>query len=82
MNLDFDVIKLDKTLCNMDGKNNDLILDAIISIAKKTGHSVVCEGIETKEMVDKMAKLGADLIQGYYYDKPLEKEEFRSKYIE
>ena len=81
-NLDFDVIKLDKSLCNMEGKNNDLILDAIISIAKKTGHSVVCEGIETKEMVDKMAKLGADLIQGYYYDKPLEKEEFRNKYIE
>ena len=42
----------------------------------------MCEGIETKEMVDKMAKLGADLIQGYYYDKPLEKEEFRNKYIE
>ena len=81
-NLDFDVIKLDKSLCNMEGKNKDLILDAIISIAKKTGHSVVCEGIETKEMVDKMAKLGADLIQGYYYDKPLEKEEFRNKYIE
>ena len=81
-NLDFDVIKLDKSLCNMEGLNKDLILDAIISIAKKTGHSVVCEGIETKEMVEKMAMLGADLIQGYYYDKPLEKEEFRNKYIE
>ncbi len=81
-NLDFDVIKLDKSLCNMEGKNKDLILDAIISIAKKTGHKVVCEGIETKEMVQKMANLGADLIQGYYYDKPLEKEEFRNKYIE
>ena len=80
-NLDFDVIKLDKSLCNMEGLNKDLILDAIISIAKKTGHSVVCEGIETKEMVEKMAMLGADLIQGYYYDKPLEKEEFRNKYI-
>ena len=81
-NLDFDAIKLDKSLCNMDGKNKDLILSAIISIAKKTGHSVVCEGIETIEMVQKMTVLGADLIQGYYYDKPLEKEEFRKKYID
>lgn len=80
-NLDFEIIKLDKSLCNMATKRKEIILSAIISIAKKTGHIIVCEGVEDKEMYEKLSKLGADLIQGYYFDKPLEKEEFRKKYI-
>ena len=65
----------------MATKRKEIILSAIISIAKKTGHIIVCEGVEDKEMYEKLSKLGADLIQGYYFDKPLEKEEFRKKYI-
>ena len=81
-NLEFEVLKLDKSLCSMTNKRKEIILDAIISIAKKTGHTIVCEGVEDKEMVDKLTSLGADLIQGYYFDKPLEKNEFKKKYID
>ncbi len=80
-NLDFEVLKLDKSLCNMIDKRGELILNAVISTAKKTGHTIVCEGVETKEICEKLKDMGADLIQGYYYDKPLEKNEFRTKYI-
>jgi len=80
-NLDFEVLKLDKSLCNMTNKRKEIILDAIISIAKKSGHIIVCEGVEDKEMYENLAKKGADLIQGYYFDKPLEREEFLKKYF-
>ncbi|MBR6071850.1 MAG: EAL domain-containing protein [Acholeplasmatales bacterium] len=62
-NLDFEVLKLDKSLCNMNNNRKEIILDAIISIAKKAGHKIVCEGVEDKEMYEKLAKLGADYIQ-------------------
>ena len=79
--LDFQIIKLDKSLCNMTSDNKEIILDAIFDIAKKTNHVVVCEGVEDKETCDKLSQKGADLIQGYYFDKPLEKNEFVKKYI-
>ncbi len=80
-NLDFQIIKLDKSLCNISSKNQEIILDAIFDITKKTKHIVVCEGVEDKETYEKLAKKGADLIQGYYFDKPLEKNEFINKYM-
>lgn len=79
--LDFQIIKLDKSLCNMTNENKEIILDAILDITKKTKHIVVCEGVEDKETYEKLAKKGADLIQGYYFDKPLERNEFLKKYI-
>ena len=81
-NLDFQVLKLDKSLCSMTNKRKEIIIDSIIAIARKTGHKVVCEGVETKEMFDKLSSLGADLIQGYYFDKPLDKADFKKKYID
>lgn len=80
-NLDFQVLKLDKSLCNMTNISKEIILDSILDIAKKTGHIVVCEGVEDKETYDKLANKGADLIQGFYFDKPLEKTEFINKYF-
>ena len=82
VNLDFQVLKLDKSLCSMTSDRKKLIIDSIITIARKTGHKVVCEGVETKEMYEALASLGADLIQGYYFDKPLDKDEFKKKYID
>ncbi len=79
--LDFEVLKLDKTLCSSLDKKTEIIVDAIISTAKKTGHRIVCEGVETEEIYKKFRKLGADYIQGYYFDKPLIDTEFEEKYL-
>ena len=45
-------------------------------ISKHLGVKTVVEGVETKEEIDFVRKLGCDLIQGYYYSKAMEKEEF------
>ena len=37
---------------------------------------VVCEGVERKEQVEFLREIECDIIQGYYYSRPLPKEEF------
>ena len=37
---------------------------------------IVCEGVETKGMVDFLVKEGCDGLQGYYYYKPLNEQDF------
>jgi EAL domain-containing protein (putative c-di-GMP-specific phosphodiesterase class I) len=36
---------------------------------------IVAEGVETKEQADKLASLCCDMVQGYYYSKPIPGEE-------
>ena len=39
---------------------------------------IVAEGIESKEQVDFLSELGCDLIQGYYFAKPMPVGEYES----
>ena len=45
------------------------------------GMTVVTEGVETKEQVKFLTKLGVDILQGYYYSKPLHIDDFEKKYL-
>ncbi len=46
------------------------------SVEKRTNKFIVCEGVETKEMVDFLVAEGCDELQGYYYYKPMEMAKF------
>jgi EAL domain-containing protein (putative c-di-GMP-specific phosphodiesterase class I) len=61
----------------IDVKRDDKLLGTIIDLAKSMGMSVVQEGVETKEMFDKVTAMGCDVIQGYYYAKAISLEEFK-----
>ena len=41
----------------------------------------VMEGVENKEEVEYLKEIGCDVLQGYYFDKPLPVQEFEKKYI-
>ena len=43
---------------------------------------IVAEGIESRDQVDFLAAQECDLIQGYYFAKPMPIEEFEEKYKE
>lgn len=45
----------------------------------KLGHKVVAEGVETQEEIDLLKQWGVDLVQGYYYTKPLDSEQIIHK---
>lgn len=76
--LPLDVLKLDKEFLkdfetDSDGK---IIIPSIIDMAKKLRLSVVCEGVETKQQVEFLRQVDCDLVQGYYYSRPVPMELF------
>ena len=79
--LPLDIIKLDAEFFRSvdDIKRSNLIVGETISLAKKLGMEIVAEGIETREQVDFLAKQDCDLIQGFYFSKPLPVAEFEQK---
>ena len=74
----FDVIKLDKRFMEsmMVSNKGKLILEQVVSMANKLGLGLLAEGVETKEQVELLQQIGCDLVQGYYYAKPMPSEEF------
>ena len=73
-------IKLDMELVRDYFKEHDKFLPTLVETFKLMGFTVTAEGVETLEMVDTMAKIGCDYLQGYYFSKPLPSEEFAEKY--
>lgn len=79
--LPIDVVKLDAEFFrgnDEEGKGKVIVSDAI-GLAKKLNMRIVAEGIETREQVDFLAENECDLIQGYYFAKPMPVEEFEMK---
>lgn len=78
-----DIIKIDKTFIdNADLNSNENLINYIEFIAKKLGVKTIVEGVETEKQVEFICKLKCDMIQGYYYSKPILKEEFEEKFLD
>ncbi len=79
-NLPFHIIKIDKSIvwAYFDKKND--ILEDLIRMFKKRGYFIVAEGVETEEMVGKLTELNCDYLQGFYFSKAIQEEEFE-KYV-
>ena len=79
--LPLDIIKLDAEFFRSvdDIERSNLIVGQTISLAKKLGMEIVAEGIETRDQVDFLAKQDCDLIQGFYFSKPLPVTEFEER---
>ena len=52
------------------------VMIGTMELIKRMGLPIVMEGVETKEELDAMIELGANYIQGFYFSKPLPKDEF------
>lgn len=56
-------------------KNNQAIVSAIIVMAKKLGLTTICEGVEKEEELETIKNLGADIVQGFIFARPVDKHE-------
>ena len=76
-NIPIDVIKIDKLFFDnfAEEERTRLLISDILSIAHHLNLTAVAEGVETKEEVDFLIKGKCDLIQGYYFYKPLTEEQ-------
>ena len=73
-----DVLKMDmKFVRNIEINETDRkLVSLILDIARCLEVPVVAEGVETVGQLDILRKAGCDLVQGYYFSRPLPAEEF------
>ena len=81
-----DTLKLDKSFVDKVGGESDkeqdiAVVRHIVSLAKELKFICLAEGAEKKTQVDKLRELGCDVIQGYYYSKPIPISEYETCYL-
>ena len=83
--MDVDVLKIDmgflRTTKPERFEKSMSIINTIISLTRTLGLSVVTEGVETKEQVDKLTQMGCGVYQGYYFSKPIPVSQFEETYM-
>ncbi len=81
--LPLDVVKLDGELFRMtdEVERGLIVIRNTITMAKDLDMMVVAECIETREQVEFLCTVGCDIIQGYYYAKPMPVEQFEEQYF-
>lgn len=77
-----DVIKLDRVFAtkSLTTKKGQAVTRSIINLLKDVNYEVVFEGIETEEQLRMAVDYNCDIIQGYYYSKPVPSSEFVDRY--
>ncbi len=71
-NLNISIVKIDKSITqNAVTDTGFIILKNIIRTSQDIGFKTLCEGVETKEQEEAAIKAGCDLLQGFYYYRPM-----------
>ena len=83
--MDVDVLKIDmgflRTTRPERLERSMSIINTIISLTKTLGLSVITEGVETKEQIDELTRMGCGIYQGYYFSKPIPVGQFEDTYL-
>lgn len=75
-----DVVKIDREFFNgtvHSDKGREVIM-TVVDLAKRLKMHVISEGVETLDQVEFLDKINCDLIQGYYFAKPMPMSEFEA----
>jgi len=78
-----DTLKIDISLIRGIDKTQEdyAIAKAIINMSNDLGLSVVAEGVESESQLSVLRNLKCDVVQGYYYEKPMKVDELEKKYF-
>lgn len=69
----FDIIKIDRSFVSRISAEPEStrLVDCVIDMARKLSLSIVAEGVETQQQVDYLYRQGIQLLQGYYFYRPM-----------
>jgi len=69
----FAIIKLDRslTLHALEDRRADLMVQTLLSLFHYMEKRVVVEGVETEQLAAYLKNCGADMLQGFYYARPM-----------
>ena len=78
---EFDVMKIDMAFLKGFETNPKakVLLKTVVELAGRLGMRTLTEGVETKEAVEFLKEAGCERFQGYYFSKPISKEDLRKK---
>ncbi len=82
--LPVDALKIDMQFLRnvFRNKKNEKLLDVVIDIADSMEVTTIAEGVETKDQLDMLKRMGCDIVQGYYFSKPIPAEEYEHFLVE
>ena len=71
-------LKIDRSLLsdNCESEKERIVLESIFQFAQRLGIRTVAEGVETKQQLAFLRTCGCDLVQGFFFAKPLPEDEF------
>ena len=77
--LDMDEIKIDKSFLDKGDRpeRDRILLESIIDMIRKLGIKITQEGVETKEEFTMLEEMDCDVVQGYYFAKPMKYVDYR-----
>ena len=74
-----DILKADMKF--MDGiessEKGKIVINTIVEMTKKLDMPIVVEGVETEEQYEYLKSIGCEMIQGYYFSRPVPADDFR-----
>ena len=75
-----DIMKLDKSFIDGYGEEKgSSIIQCVLNLARQLQLPVVAEGVETEDQYQYLKDSGCDVIQGYYFSKPMPQDEYLKK---
>ncbi|MBE6852602.1 MAG: EAL domain-containing protein [Ruminococcus sp.] len=77
--INVDVVKIDKSFLKQsdpDDAHQEKLLENIIKMINDLDRTVICEGIENKKQLNFLKNAECNIVQGYFFDKPLPHHEF------
>lgn len=82
--LDIDILKIDRSFIQdiETNENSIALVKAIITMAHNLNVEVVAEGVEDQKQYWLLKQLNCDYIQGYFFSKPVSKQEFVKYFID
>ncbi len=78
--LSVDVVKLDREFMKFEERTEkgELVVQSVIKLAKKLSLVTVAEGVEIEPQLDFLRICGCDIIQGYYFSKPVDRDSYKN----
>jgi EAL domain-containing protein (putative c-di-GMP-specific phosphodiesterase class I) len=77
-----DILKIDKSFLDFTpGENSrgEIVIRDVVEMGKDLDLQIIIEGVETKEQSDFMESIGCDIVQGYFYGRPMPISDFEQK---
>ena len=77
------MLKVDKSFLPVaeddEKSSRSIMFRYVVAMAKELGLECIAEGVETRQQVDILRENRCDLAQGYYFDKPLPKQDYENR---